>query len=460
MVLKRLDEAERDGDRIWAVVRGSAVNQDGASPGLTVPSGDAQARVIQAALARAGMQPQDVDYLEAHGTGTPVGDPIEANAAATAYGPGRPADRPLLIGSVKTNIGHLESAAGVAGFMKAVLALKHGVIPRHLNFETPNPAMDWDRLPLEVTAAEMDWPRRPGQVPTAGVSGFGWSGTNAHVLLQSYEGATGTAARGRDFAGPSVAVTGPDDADATKRRSRLLPLSAKTGDALRESAARYLAWLGRAEPASLADAAWTASIGRSHFDFRAGVAFRDADSLRERLAALADPDERQLQAAVARRRIAFAYTGQASQWVGMGQALYETEPVFRAVLDRCDALLREDRDASMLDAMFGRGGSPGDLDDPVWKQPSIYALECGLTALWKSVGVRPDVVFGHSLGEIAAAQAAGVFSLEDGLRFAAARGAHIGAVPGGRFDGRGLSRRRTTSRLSLTNTMRRAPAST
>ena len=430
VVLKRLADAERDGDRIWAVVRGSAVNQDGASPGLTVPSGDAQERVIQAALASAGMQPQDVDYLEAHGTGTPVGDPIEANAAASAYAPGRPADRPLLIGSVKTNIGHLESAAGVAGFMKAALALKHGVIPRHLNFETPNPAMEWDRLPLEVTAAEMEWPRRPGHVPSAGVSGFGWSGTNAHVLLESYEGPTERAASGEDFAGPAVSVASRDGEDAATRRARLLPLSAKTEEALHETAGKYLARLARGEPASLADMAWTASTGRSHFDFRAGVVFRDADSLRERLAAVAEPDERQFQAAVPRRKIAFAYTGQASQWVGMGQALYDTEPVFRAVLDRCDALLREDRDASLLDVMFGRGDSPGDLDDPMWKQPSIYTLECGLTALWNSVGVRPDVVFGHSLGEIAAAQAAGVFSLEDGLRFAAARGAHIGAVRG------------------------------
>ena len=430
VVLKRLADAERDGDRIWAIVRGSAVNQDGASPGLTVPSGDAQEGVIQAALARARIEPRDVDYLEAHGTGTPVGDPIEANAAASAYAPGRPADRPLLIGSVKTNIGHLESAAGVAGFMKAALALKHGVIPRHLNFETPNPAMDWDQLPLKVTASEMEWPRRPGHVPTAGVSGFGWSGTNAHVLLESYEGPDGTVAGGQAFAGPKVAVASRDGTDAALRRARLLPLSAKTEDALRESASRYLAWLWADDRAPLADTAWTASTGRSHFDFRAGVVFRDADSLRERLAAIAEPDERQVQAAVPRRKIAFAYTGQASQWVGMGQALYDTEPAFRAVLDRCDALLRDERGASLLDVMFGRGDSPGDLDDPMWKQPAIYTLECGLTALWQSVGVRPDVVFGHSLGEIAAAQAAGVFSLEDGLRFAAARGAHIGAVPG------------------------------
>ena len=247
---------------------------------------------------------------------------------------------------------------------------------------------------------------------------------------EGYAGPTETAPRGQNFAGPPVPVPTPDDANAATRPARLLPLSGKTDAALGESAVRYLTWLEHDEPASLADTAWTASIGRSHFDFRAGVVFRDADSLAKRLAVLVDPEERQVTAAVPRRIVAFAYTGQASQWVGMGQALYETEPVFRAVLDRCDALLRDNRGGSLLDVMFGRGGSPEDLDDPVWKQPAIYTLECGLTALWESVGVRPDVVFGHSLGEIAAAQAAGVFSLEDGLKFAAARGAHIGAVPG------------------------------
>ena len=177
VVLKRLREAEADGDRIWGIIRGSAINQDGASPGLTVPNAAAQEQVIAAALQRAGVLPSQVDYVEAHGTGTVVGDPIEAQALASAYGKGRAANRPLLIGSVKTNIGHLEPAAGVAGLIKTILAMQHGVIPKHLNFRTPNPRMDWERLPLQVTSTKTDWPSRSDRPPIAGVSGFGWSGT-------------------------------------------------------------------------------------------------------------------------------------------------------------------------------------------------------------------------------------------------------------------------------------------
>ena len=451
VVLKRLADAEADGDRVWAVIRGSAVNQDGASPGLTVPNGAAQERVIEAALSRAGLRPADVDYLEAHGTGTEVGDPIELQAAGTAYGKGRAANRPLLIGSVKTNIGHLESAAGVVGLMKAVLAMKCGVIPRHLHFRNPNPQMDWDRLPVRVTSESMEWPCEPNRPPTAGVSGFGWSGTNAHVVLQGYDTSDGVprAADERllDASPPHpIPVSLPESVAAlprvherlAARETRLLPLSGKTDKALRELAGRYLSWLddraqalasGGAADSPLADMAWTAAMGRSHFDYRAGLPFRDAGSLRERVRAVAEseagPEPREAG------KVAFAYTGQASQWVGMGETLYRSEPVVRAVLDRCDALLRDARDgASLLDVMFGRNGAAGDLDDPMWKQPAIYALECALTALWSSLGVRPSVVLGHSLGEIAAAHTAGAFSLEDGLRFASARGSLIGALPG------------------------------
>ena len=453
LVLKRLAEAEADGDRIWAVVRATALNQDGASPGLTVPSGPAQERVIEAALQRAGIAPADVDYVETHGTGTEVGDPVEANATGAAYGRGRPADRPLLIGSVKTNIGHLESAAGVAGVMKVVLAMQQGVIPPHLHFRNPSPQMDWKRLPLRVTAEATEWPVRDGHPPLAGVSGFGWSGTNAHVLLQGHADGDGRAGVERTHwaAGPArpIAVTLPERvaevpqaaAGLAARASRVLPLSGKSEEALRDLARGYLGWLdehgaeledaGAAAGVPLSDLAWTAGTGRSHFAWRAGVVFRDAASLREGLRALAEPDADAGPPARAKTgsKVAFAFTGQASQWAGMGQTLYASEPVVRAVLDRCDALLRAERGASLLDVMFGRPGAAGDLDEPAWKQPAIYALECALAALWASLGVRADVVVGHSLGEIAAAQTAGVFSLEDGLRFAAARGALIGALP-------------------------------
>ena len=439
VVLKRLSEAEADGDRIWGVIAGSAINQDGATPGLTVPSGEAQERVVEDALARAGVQASDVDYVETHGTGTPVGDPIEAQAIGTAYSRGRDASNPLLIGSVKTNIGHLEAAAGVAGLMKATLAVERGLIPRHLNFQEPNPAIDWEQLPLQVTTETTPWPSsdRP---PLAGVSAFGWSGTNAHILVRGHGARDGEGAERSWTSGPphpvavSLSEPAPDIAAET-RATRLLPLSGKSEGAVRDLAGRYLDWLdersgdledGGVADALLADMAWTAGVGRSHFGHRAGVAFRDAESLREKLTALAEADAGPGPGDAT--KVAFAYTGGSSQWVGMGKVLYEREPVARAVLDRCEAVFREERGSSLLDVMFGQSDA-GDLDDADWMQPAVYALGCALAALWESVGVRPAVVVGHSLGEIAAAQAAGVYSLEDGMRFTARRSLLMAALP-------------------------------
>ena len=440
LVLKRLREAEADGDRIWGVIRGSALNQDGASTGLAVPSEAAQQQVIVEALRRSAVAPSQVDYVEAHGTGTPVGDPIELQAVGAAYGDGHSAERPLLIGSVKTNFGHLESAAGVAAVMKVLLAMRHGVIPKHRNFRHPTPAVDWQQLPLQVTATATDWPLAPDRAPLAGVNGFGWSGTNAHVVVEGY-GAPDRASGG--FAGKrlagrplQVAVSSPA-AVSTARTARLLPLSGKTDEALRELAARYLSWLDyraadlapadSAGDALLSDAAWTAGVGRSHLAHRAGIIFKDAESLRAGLQAAADGNRGPVPGAAT--KVAFVYTGQGSQWVGMGKMLYEREPVLRAVLDRCEAVIVQERGASLLDVMFGREGAQGDLYDAVWAQPAVYALECALTALWAGIGVEPSVVIGHSLGEFAAAQAAGVFSLEDGLRFVAKRGDLLDAVP-------------------------------
>ena len=440
VVLKRLSDAEADGDRIWGVIRGSAVNQNGASMGLTVPKGPAQERVIEEALARAGVEPSEVDYLEAHGVGSNLGDPIEVQAAAAVYGKGREADRPLLVGSVKTNIGHLESAAGIAAFIKAVLAMEHGVIPKHLHLDNPNPNLDWEQLPVQVTTATTDWPPVSGRPPRAGVSAFGLSGANSHVIVEGYgePGAGGGNGWPAGPAGPAVPIAVPApgsaiDGTLTGRGTRLLPLSGKTDRALREIAGRYISWLDEhpelfppgctASDDALSDLTWTASVGRSHFLYRAGVVFRDVAALRDGLRAVSEADEMpDGQEPRVASKVAFVYTGQESQWREMGQALYESEPVFRAVLDRCDAALHEVRGASLLDVMFGRSGAAGGLDDPAWTQPAIYALECALTALWSSVGVRPDVVVGHDRGETAASQAAGVFSLEDGLRVAAKRG--------------------------------------
>ena len=437
MVLKRLSEAEADGDRIWGVIRGSALNQDGASTGLTVPNGEAQERVIEEALARAGVQSSQVDYVEAHGTGTPVGDPIELGAVAAAYCTERDPDQPLLIGSVKTNVGHLEPAAGVAGLVKVMLSMKQGVIPPHLHFENPTPEIDWDQVPLRVTSELTPWPHHSERMPTAGVSGFGWSGTNAHVIVEAYgNGDRQPAQPGEDRwpVGPplpiAVSTAGEsspmaEDDTAAERPARLLPLSAKSDKALRELAQGYLQWLDdeidHPSGEMLADMAWTAGVGRSHYSHRTGVVFTDAESLRSKLEALVASDD-DATGSPADPKLAFAYTGQGSQWVGMGETLYQSEPVVRAVLDRCEEVFQQERGTSLLAVMFGQPDAEGDLDDPAWTQPAIYSLECALTALWSSLGVRPQVVVGHSLGEFAAAHTAGVLSLEDGLRFVAGRG--------------------------------------
>ena len=433
VVLKRLSDAVADGDRIWSVVRGSAVNHDGASTNYAAPNDLAQRRVFREALARAGVAPAAVDYVEAHGTGTPVGDPIELSAVAAVYSEGRDPERPLLIGSAKSNLGHLEPAAGVAGLIKTVLAIHHGVIPRHLHFNTPNPAIDWDGLPVRVAAETIAWPDRPGNPRLAGVSSYGMTGTNAHVVLEGYEGAGAgpDIESGRPAAVASrVTVALPEpfaDVDlpewiVSERSARILPLSGRDDASLRELAEGYVSWLDHTPSAdtTLPDIAWTAGTGRSHFSHRAALLFRDAESLSDQLTALADGATRVRPGSAS--KVAFAYTGQGSQWLGMGRDLYETEPIARAVMDRCEAVHLEERGESLLDVMFGGESARPILDQTDWAQPALYALECAMTALWASVGVQPDVVIGHSFGELPAAQAAGVFSLEDGMRLAIVRG--------------------------------------
>ena len=442
VVLKRLSRAEADGDRIWAVIRGSAVNQNGVSAGPTVPNGPAQERVIAEALSRGGIAPSDVDYLEAHGAGSEFGDSIEVQAAAAVYGREREVDRPLLIGSVKTNIGHLEPAAGVASLIKTVLAINRGVIPRNLHFREPNPNLDWDSLPVSVVSANTEWPAHPERPPRAGVSAFGISGTNAHVVLEGY----GPADDSRTDADPILAgapcsvdvslpepmadLPLPENEVLQARETRFLPLSGKAGGAVIDLARRYLDWLEHragdmaSETAAedlLADMAWTAGVGRSHFDYRAGVVFSDAPSLREGLMLVAKAGDEPEAAAAG--KVAFAYTGEDGQWARMGLSLYRREPVVRAVMDRCNEILGNTLGDSLLDVMSEGAGSDGVLNDPVWTQPFVYTLQCALTALWSSVGIRPNAVFGQGVGDLAAAQAAGVFSLEEGLRLASARGA-------------------------------------
>ena len=314
------------------------------------------------------------------------------------------------------------------------------MIPQHLHLRTPSPLIEWERLPVRVTTEAADWPRAADRPPRAGVSAFGISGVNAHVVLEGYaeaEGAADPRENGHLPAGParpvaaslpeSVADLSPEDDGSAGRDTRILPLSGKSEEAVRALAGRYLTWLddhagdleaeaGASGPL-LSDMAWTAGVGRSHLACRAGVVFCDAASLRERLKAVAGTGGAAKTATAA--KVAFVYPGEGSQWQGMGKALYESEPVVRAVLDRCEAALGDARGTSLLDAMFGRSGPANALEDPAWSRPATYALACALTALWSSVGIRPSVVAGEGAGEIAAAQAASVLGLEDGLRLAA-----------------------------------------
>ena len=433
LALMPLSAARSGGYPVLGLVLSSAVNQDGASAGLTAPNGRAQESLLREALSRAGVEPGSVDYLEAHGTGTELGDPIELEAAAAAYGEGREAERPLLVGSVKTNVGHLETAAGVAGVIKVLLAMREGAIPAQLHFEKPNPRLDWADLPVSVVSEPAPW--QAGERPRrAGVSSFGYSGTNAHVVLEAWE--QDHERRQSSRWGPSDRPSPPgggrppqaDETPIARRTHRVLPLSAKTAGALADLAGRYREWL--AEPdrdwASLSDAAWTAGVGRDHFASRAGVVFSDAAELRERLETLAAPPEGRIAGEPGGARVGFLFTGQGSQWPGMGRELYEREPAFREVLDRCEAVFREEQGETLLPVLFGESEA---LDRTEWTQPALYALQSGLTALWASAGVRPDAVFGHSVGEVAAAAAAGVFDLEAGMRFATRRGALMGSLP-------------------------------
>lgn len=388
---------------------------------------------MEDALAQANFTGADVDYLEAHAVGSQMGDAIEMRAVGAVYGKGREADSPLLIGTVKSNIGHLEAAAGIAGVLKAVLAMQHGVIPKHLNLENPNPEINWGQLPVRVTSEATEWPSNPGRPPRAAVSAFGISGANAHVVLEGYGGLQADLDQTnvhRLPAGPSIPIPANGASEAAgqaERRLRFLPLSGKSAGALRDLVKSYLSWLDElaseaAVTSTLADMAWTAGVGRSHFAHRAGVPFRDLASLRDGLRTIADtiPDDDASEPRTA-GRVAFLYTGDASRLAGAGRELYDTEPTARAVLGLCDSVVRQERGVSLLDVMFGRNRAGGSLDDPSWAHPALYSMQCALTALWSDVGIRPIAALGDGVGELSAAQAAGVFSLEGGLRFVLAR---------------------------------------
>jgi acyl transferase domain-containing protein/acyl carrier protein/protein-L-isoaspartate O-methyltransferase len=415
VVLKRLSDAVADGNRVLALIRSTAVNQDGRSNGLTAPNGPAQEAVLREALAAAGVAPGEISYVEAHGTGTALGDPIEIQALGAVLGGERPASEPLVVGSVKTNIGHLEAAAGIAGLIKIVLAMRHGRIPPHLHFQEPNPHIPWSRLPIRVPTEATPWPLRAGR-RLAGVSSFGFSGTNAHVVVEG-------------VSEPELVTAGPE------RPMHLLALSAQGEDALRGVAARLADHLDNIPAPAIADVCFSAAAGRAQHPDRIAAVVSTLDEVRAVARQIA-AGERPAGAVAGRAGHAqpapvFLFTGQGSQYAGMGRELYETQPTFRAALERCDAALRPHLEVPLLAVLYPEPGSTSPIDETAYTQPALFAIEYALCELWRSWGVVPAAVMGHSLGEYVAACVAGVWSVEDGLRLVAERGRLMQGLPAG-----------------------------
>ncbi|UUO06408.1 aminotransferase class I/II-fold pyridoxal phosphate-dependent enzyme [Blastopirellula sp. J2-11] len=411
VVLKRLEDAERDGDQVLAVVRGSAVNQDGLTNGLTAPNGPSQQDVLRAALADAQLDPHDVEYIEAHGTGTSLGDPIEVRSLKSVLAVDRPAGKPLRIASVKTNIGHLESAAGVAGLVKCILSLTHQQIPPHLHFHELNPYIDLTDAPIEIPLAPTAW-NSPAGERIAGVSAFGFGGTNCHVIVG-------------DYVGPSPKETFTD----LQRPQHVVTLSAASTIGLAEVATQYADLLAEQTDLEIADFAYSVNVGRSKLEVRRGLVVDSREAALKQLHKIAQTAPSQENGAKRRKlKTAFLFTGQGSQYFGMSRTLYETQPIYRATLDRCAAILAP-YDVPLLEILFGADADV--VNQTAYTQPALFAVEYALFELWKSWGVEPDMVIGHSVGEYVAACAARVFSLEDGLKLIALRGKLMNSLPAG-----------------------------
>jgi malonyl CoA-acyl carrier protein transacylase len=419
VVLKRLSDALKDGDRISAVIRGSAVNHDGPSSGMTVPNKLAQEKLIQKALKAAKVEPLQVSYVEAHGTGTSLGDPMEVRALARVFDQGREGENILNIGSVKTNIGHLEAAAGIAGIIKVILQLQHQEIAPHLHLANLNPYIDWENMPLKVPTQLTPWLSK-GEKRVAGVSSFGMSGTNAHIVLEE---------------APSIVIE-VKNGDHKERPIHLLTLSGKTEKALEDLVSNYQNYLETNPELALGDICYTASTGRAHFNHRLGVMASEPTELIKKL--LGWKTDSELVGVFSGKpnsespKIAFLFTGQGSQYINMGRQLYEQAPTFRQALEQCDQILQPYLETSILEIIYPKDAEKSSLlDQTAYTQPAIFALEYALFKLWDSWGIKPNVVMGHSVGEYVAACIAGVFSLEDGLKLIAMRGKLMQKLPSG-----------------------------
>jgi len=408
LILKRLSDAQRDNDFIHAIIRGTAVNQDGKSNGFTAPNGKAQELLLQKALEDAQLSPEQVSFIETHGTGTKLGDPIELEAIKSVFEKNRSTENPLYVGTVKTNIGHTEGTAGIAGAMKVILSMQHRKIPQNNHFNTPNPYFDWDAMPLKVPTKLTDW---KGDTLRAGVSSFGISGTNAHLILEQ-------------------APIPKKTAHQTDNQIYILPISAKNPQALKEYAQKYVSFFQDSE-ANLLDICTNASLKRTHFSERLAAVGTSKEELLTQLKFYTEdlPEIPTLNPKENRPKTAFIFSGQGAQWLGMGRELYETEPIFKETIDQWQNAFSKYTNWDLVEELY-RSATESRFEEIDVIQPTLVAIYVGISRVWESKGVKADGVVGHSMGEVGAAYLSGALSLEDAAKVICVRSQVLKKIAG------------------------------